>query len=292
MLAQLGPIAEAQPWLASLPRLIDEVRASFGLRLDAPLHGGSCSWVAPAELPDGRPVIVKISWPHPEMYGEPAALRLWSGDGAARLIDHDPVRHALLLERCSPGVALGDSPGSAEERLAIGCSVLRRLWVPAPADTFEDLGVVTASWADLVEERMDRIRPGYDPGLVALAADLLRTLPGTAARRVVLHGDFNPGNVLASGHGWLAIDPKPMAGDPAYDPWPMLSQIDDPMRDPVKLRSRLALLGTELDLDPARITQWSLARQVESALWTASHLGPAAGTGRMTGAALLAGLLG
>ena len=75
----------ARPWLDRLPRLIDEVRDTFGLTLRPPLHGGSCSWVAPAELPDGTPVIVKIGWPHREMYGEPDALRLWDGRGAVRL---------------------------------------------------------------------------------------------------------------------------------------------------------------------------------------------------------------
>ena len=77
----LGRTPEAQPWLATLPELIAQVAREFGLRLAPPLHGGSCSWVAPAELPDGTPVIVKIGWPHREMYGEPAALRLWDGTG-------------------------------------------------------------------------------------------------------------------------------------------------------------------------------------------------------------------
>jgi streptomycin 6-kinase len=55
------------------------------------------------------------------------------------------------------------------------------------------------------------------------ARGLLRELPPTAGRRVLLHGDFNPGNVLAGRTGtWVAIDPKPMIGDPAYDLWPLL----------------------------------------------------------------------
>lgn len=43
---------------------------------------GRAAGVAPATLPDGTAVIVKISWPHREMYGEAAALRLWDGRGA------------------------------------------------------------------------------------------------------------------------------------------------------------------------------------------------------------------
>ena len=59
--------------------------------------------------------------------------------------------------------------------------------------------------------------------------DLLRSLPADAARSVVLHGDFNPGSILSATRApWLAIDAKPLTGDPALDPWPLLEQIDDP----------------------------------------------------------------
>jgi hypothetical protein len=131
VVGQLGRVEAARPWLAELPSLVAQVREAFGVRLSPPLHGGSCSWVAPAELPDGTPVIVKIGWPHREMYGEPAALRAWNGRGAVRLLAHDPRRHALLLERCEPGRQLVSSPGGAAERLRAGCGVLRLLWDPA-----------------------------------------------------------------------------------------------------------------------------------------------------------------
>ena len=74
--------------------------------------------------------------------------------------------------------------------------------------------VVAAGWAELAEERMDRLRPGYDAGLVAEGGRALRELPGSASRSVVVHGDFNPGNVLSDAPRWLAIDPKPMNDDP------------------------------------------------------------------------------
>lgn len=184
VVAQLAGVASARPWLTELPQLIEQVRSAYRLRLSAPLPGGSCSWVAPAVLPDGTPVIVKIGWPHREMYGEPTALRLWNGRGAARLLAHDPQRHALVLERCQPGDQLAGSAVAAETRLRIGCAVLRRLWeVPPPrASNVEALGPVAGEWADLVEGRMARIQPGYDPALVAEGARLLRELPTSVSR--------------------------------------------------------------------------------------------------------------
>jgi streptomycin 6-kinase len=60
--------------------------------------------------------------------------------------------------------------------------------------------------------------PGSPEAFDLVPADL-----PSASRRVLLHGDFNPGNVLSWGDGrWAVIDPKPMIGDPAYDPWPLV----------------------------------------------------------------------
>jgi streptomycin 6-kinase len=288
VVAQLAGVESARPWLARLPALIGEVREAFGLRLSAPLHAGSCSWVAPAELADGTPVILKIGWPHREMLGEPAALRHWDGRGAVRLLAHDPHRHALLLERCEAGTPLVTAAGTAEARLRAGCAVLRQLWEApvAPANGIENL----AEWVDAGDRQ---VPPGLDAELVAEGALLLRHLPASAPREVLLHGDFNPGNVLRGDGRWVVINPKPLIGDPAYDPWPLLEQIDDPFAypDPAPvLRARVALVAGELSLDPQRILRWALARAVGTALQIARDGDPEGGAAVMREARVLIGL--
>src|SRR5699024_11083886 len=69
---------------------------------------------------------------------------------------------------------------------------------------------------------------------------------------------------------WLAIDPKPMVGDPAYDVWPALAQIDDPFAYPdpaAVLVPRINLAHQMLGVPPRRICEWACARTVESVLW-------------------------
>jgi len=276
VVAMVGRTEEGREWLSRLPSLVAELREGWSLRLGAPFHGGSCSWVAPAWSPDGRAMVLKISWPHREAVGEAEALRLWDGDGAVRLYRHDPERFALLLERCDPGVPLAEAADiPAVERLLAGAEVLTRLWREPPGRTgLERLGDVTAEWADLVEERFDRLRPPFDPGLVARGAHLLRDLPVGATREVVLHGDFNPGNVLSARRAWLAIDAKPMIGDPAYDPWPLVEQVDSPFRhrDPRRaLAERIAAVADAVGEDPRRLLAWAVARRVEMALWAVEH---------------------
>jgi streptomycin 6-kinase len=298
VVAQLGRSPSGRAWLDRLPGLVREVEERWELRLGAPFHGGSCSWVAPCERPDGSPAVLKVTWPHREAEGEAPGLRAWDGDGAVRLHRWDRERGALLIERCTPGTPLTGHPLPPAERLTLAAGLLRDLWAaPAPPEgELERVDLVCAEWADVLQERMIRLRPGYDPGLVALGADLLRTLPVTAAREVVVHGDFNPGDVLAAERRpWLAIDPKPMAGDPAYDPWPLLMQVDDPFAQPDPrpvLRDRYTLVAEVLGEDPARLLAWSVARGVESALWYADEDDLAAGAWELARARVLAELAG
>ncbi|WP_377268852.1 aminoglycoside phosphotransferase family protein [Peterkaempfera sp. SMS 1(5)a] len=297
VMTTLGGSDSGRDWLTALPALVEEFRDRWSLRLGAPFLGGSCAWVAPAELPGGERAVLKLSWPHPEAAGEAEALRLWDGRGAVRVLRHDTERYALLLERCEPGTELRAAEQlGAEERLLLAAQVLNRLWTADPglATGLEPLEAVAACRADQAEERMARLRPDFDRGLVAHGVRLWRELPAGAGRRVVLHGDFNPGNVLLSGRGpWLAIDAKPMTGDPAYDPWPLLAQIDDPFAhpDPRRVLSRrLALLADALGEDARRLAAWAMARQVESALWALDEGRPDGGT--MDPVPLLAELAG
>lgn len=278
---------DGRAWLARLPALVEEARQRWGLRLGAPYQGGSCSWVAPAVSGDGTRAVLKVTWPHREAAPEGPALRLWSGHGAVRVYAEDPQLGALLLERCEPGTELGAARHLPdEERLLIGCGVLRRLWSAGPRfpasrsaapPWLERLADVAAEWAELVQERaarQPRLRE-EDAGVWRLGADLLRRLPEEAAEQVVLHGDFNPGNLLsARREPWLAIDAKPMAGDPAYDPWPLVEQLGAPFAagDPrAVLRRRTALAAEALGLDVDRVRAWAVARRVEYVLWAAEQ---------------------
>lgn len=280
VVATVNRYDDGPAWLARLPQVIEELRERWSLRLGAPFHGGSCSWVAPAWLPGGQSAVLKVTWPHREAMGEAEGLRLWAGNGTVLLHQEDRDHLAVLVERCSPGVTLGESRLlSPDKRLLIGSQLLHELWSvqpPRPGRTgLEQLSAVTAEWADLVEERMARYTPDFDPGLVSLGARLLRELPGSAEREVIVHGDFNPGNILsAERKPWLVIDAKPMIGDPGYDVWPLISQIDDPFarHDAERvLADRMTLVADMVGEDVRRLAAWALAREVEAALWSVAH---------------------
>lgn len=289
----LGRTSDERSWLSSLPTLVEEFERRWSLRVGRPFATGSAAWVAPAVREDGSSAVLKVSWPHAEASHEAAGLVLWGGDGAARVLAADAENFVLLLERCVPGTPLAACDLPVDQVLDVAASLLRRLWRPAPAAApLPRLEDVAARWAGLVRERMRRFRPPFDSELVECGARLLEELPQSSTRRVLLHGDFNPENVLmATRQPWLTIDPKPMLGDPAYDPEPVLFQVDDPMQhqDPVRsvvARHRLFadLVGESAD----RMLLWALARRVEAALWHLARDEPQTASRRMDEASLLA----
>ena len=67
----------------------------------------------PVKTAEGEQAVLKVQQPHRESEHEAAALELWDGDGAIRLLDSEPEAHMLLLERCVPGTPLSEAGGEA-----------------------------------------------------------------------------------------------------------------------------------------------------------------------------------
>ena len=296
---------DGRAWLERLPDLVADVSRRWGLTIaEAPYEGGVCGWVAPVRHPGGDAVL-KVSWPHPEAQTEAAALRWWNGAGAVRLLAEDGEAWTMLLERCEPGTPLRDAGLPTEQGLEIGAELLGALWgrglPPGDDPYFASMQQVCDGWADQAAQRADEYGSmlrtlGTDPGILALGIELLRTLPRSADRQVVVHGDFNPGNLLAAQRApYLAIDPKPMVGDPSYDPWSLVAQLEWPFRladAAAVVRQRIGRLAERLSLAPERIAAWGVARDVEGGLWAATEGNADVGAKWIRSATTVAPLLG
>ena len=74
-----------------------------------------------------------------------------------------------------------------------------------------------------------------------------------------MHGDFHHHNILSSRRGWLAIDPKPMLGEPEYDVASFLwNPLPYRMRLDVTERRLAAFAAAGLDAD--RMRAWAVIR--------------------------------
>lgn len=259
-------------WARRLPALAVERLDEWGLTVAGESMHGAVALVVPVRRVDGTSAVLKIQPQDPETEGEPLALRAWNGDGAVRLFDHDPRTGAMLLETLDAGRRLDDEP--LEPALEVIGSLLARLTAHPGLEGLRGLGPLTRDIADRGRAGVSRMEEPWRPVLerwVAIA-DELSADPGDR----LLHWDLHYENVLAPLEGtdrgdWLAIDPKPLVGDPGFELLPALrnrwaeaEETGDPVR---ATRRRFDLLTEVVGLDRERARAWTRVRLLQDCLW-------------------------
>jgi streptomycin 6-kinase len=266
--ARLG--TEASSWLASVPFLVDELTARWELRLGAPFEVGSTSFTTPATRSGREPVIFRLTYPDGWFAQECAALAAWGGDGAVDLIDHDP-RGAQLLERAIPGTSLLEDDDEDRALLA-AADVLERLWIPNPGGV-DTVQRETEAWATSMAGRHHLVGRPFEREIVTETTKLLRSLTSSEPEHLLLHGDLHLGNVVkAERQPWLAIAPRPLVGERAFDVTALIrDEIDSLLSEPDggkgRIQHRFDLLSERFALDRERLRDWAFAILVDYALW-------------------------
>ncbi|MGF1477487.1 MAG: aminoglycoside phosphotransferase family protein [Geminicoccaceae bacterium] len=242
-----------------LPQLVADLTLIWSLEdLGEPLPNANVSCVIPARH-KGADVILKVQWPHEECRYEADALRVWDGDGAARLVAHDPVRHALLLERCLPGRALAEA--GHPDPMAVMIELLPRLWKPA-GPPFKPLADQARGWASKLVDRWLEAGCPCERALVDAALMWLDELTPSQGEQVLVHQDLHGDNVIEAACGtWLAIDPKPLVGERAFALAPVIRSFEfGHSRDQVI--GRLDRLASDLSVDRTRAEGWAIAQTI------------------------------
>jgi streptomycin 6-kinase len=170
------------------------------------------------------------------------------------VLDVDRARETVSMERVKPGTQLADLlPEREAESTAAAAAVMRALWRPAPA-----------------QHRFPTVRDWGRP-LTGRAGGLHAELCELMGEPVVLHGDLHHFNVLRSGDGWVAIDPKGVVGEREYEvgallrnPWPAL--LDEPRPGRI-LERRSTQLAEALGFDLERVRAWAYVQAVLAAAW-------------------------
>ena len=258
-------------WLAALDDTLAAVAARYDLMLGEPFKL-SYNYVCAATRRDGTPVVLKLSPPYDEFYTEVAALRHYGVEGCVELLDADPDAGIVILERLFPGTMLRDIPDD-DEATRIAAEVMKQLWKPLPDD--HNFPTV-ARWATGLQRLRDAHGGGTGPlpaYLVERAEATYRELLDSAPPPVLLHGDLHHDNILrATRAPYLAIDPKGVAGEPAYEvgplfynPQPEVFQLPNLVR---VLDRRLAILSEHLQMDRQRLHACAFAHSVLSAAWS------------------------
>ena len=128
--------------------------------------------------------------------------------------------------------------------------------------------IVPALLANEVAARHERCGGPFDQWLLDLSIDLLVELAGSEPAPRILHGDFHHHNILAATReSWLAIDPLPMIGDPAYDVVQYLLFRKGDLADPeTEWGPVINRLCSGLEINAERVKAWLFARLVSDAV--------------------------
>ncbi|MFC1436490.1 aminoglycoside phosphotransferase family protein [Streptacidiphilus sp. N1-3] len=258
-------------WLESLPQLVRDCLDRWKLTLERVFEpGGRAGLVAYVRTDDDSPAVLKLGVPAAMPDLEYAALAHWDGRGAVRLIEAAPEHRAMLLERLHgevPLLSLAESKAMLE-----AAGTLQRLWVAPPEPhPFTRVPELVAGLCEELRRHRDlaaagELRPLLDEAL-AVADELL----ADSTEEVLLHGDFHHGNVLAAERSpWLAIDPRPLVGERAYDlAWLAQDRLETLAGVPgpeAAARRRLQRLSDAVDVDRDRLRGWTLFRTVQAGL--------------------------
>ena len=274
--------------IANLPALIKEASQRWDLTDVQPVPNLSYNFVAFAKRGDDK-VVLKIGVLNRELSSEMAALRLFNGEGACRLMDCDEEKGFLLLEHLQPGVMLSTLQDD-EEATHIASGVMLKIWQPLESDSLLSPGMLSetqkqasglhkfiqlSDWFD----GLKRLRAMFNGGtgqlnekLVDRVEQAIKDFFAENHKPVLMHGDFHHFNILSSERGWLVIDPKGVIGPAAYEVGPLLI---NPWGDLLNgnnyrlmTKRRIDILHESLGFERERIREWGLAHAILSAWWS------------------------
>lgn len=190
-------------------------------------------------------------------------LQAWAGNSAAQIYAREGP--ALLMERAVGTKNLIEmaQTGNDEAATQILCETAHRLH--AQKITQPTSLIPLEHWFRSLTE------PSHT-GLLATSADTARGLLEQRHHPVPLHGDLHHGNVLDFGaRGWLAIDPKGLWGDRAFEyvaifTNPDLSAPERPVAA-CAFERRFAQICKASNLPATLLRDWIIASAGLSAAW-------------------------
>ena len=268
---QFAPLQDAcgRDWLRGLHSSATELCRRWGL---LPLPGDFQTGYHGVVLPvrrDDRGCVLKLTWPAGRAVDEVKALSTWRGRGAVLLVEADIERGALLLERLDAERTLNGV--GLPQAAAIAGGHVRRLAVPAP-DGLPLLTGIALELASGLTERQHRLSNPIPARTFAFVSSLAGQLSATCTNGLLVHADLHYGNVLAgTREPWLAIDPRPVSGEPEHAVPELLWTRVDEVADASGIRDLLAVLVDSVQLDADKAHAWAVVRCADYWLWGLDH---------------------
>jgi streptomycin 6-kinase len=244
----------------TLDETLAPYRALWSLAPEGPAFETNSSVLQSVRLA-GRPAMLKFLKNDDDEARGPAALGYFAGQGAVELFAAEGLAH--VTARAIPGgdlVAMSDTDDDGA--LLLICDALEALHAPR-ALTIPPLIPLRTRFRTLFRMRSDH--PLLEAG--AVMAEALLADPRDER---VLHGDMHHTNVVFDeARGWLAIDPKGVFGERAYD---YANSLFNPTRahahQPGRLERQAEIVSARTGIPKSRVLAFAFAHIALSTAWS------------------------
>lgn len=231
---------------------IGEARAKqlaekWKLRLGERFKISLCAYVCEAFGHDGKEYVLKAPFDYAEERHCWATLEAFSGLGGVKILKHDVDTGSVLMPRLRLGTMLGESDLDDASATHICADLILKLRRAAKVDTMS------------LEQWFRELFDEPSSPMVDEARKVYWELADSMPPPVLLHGDLHHFNILRDGEEWVAIDPKGILGNPAFEVAAfMRNRVQDPP-DAAGMAARLRIFADRLGDPPERLWGWAFA---------------------------------
>ncbi|NWQ39650.1 hypothetical protein MLOOGBEN_02915 [Bacillus sp. EB106-08-02-XG196] len=257
--------SDGKAWVQTLESTVQTYLEQWDLTSEGPVTNLSYNYVIKVRDSKGTPYILKLGVPNFDTHNEMVTLQAYNGEGCAKLMKSDPKNGVMLLERLVPGTMLSEE---TDEMIVLEnyIKVWKAIRRPIPD------GTLTPSLTHWFEG-LKRYRETGDVQIsmehVQLAEEFFQQVMESSEGPELLHGDLHHENILYSEQkGWMAIDPKGVAGDTYFDVVSFLiNQLDSKAQPKNILKLRVDTISEQMGLDLPRLLKASIALGTLYACW-------------------------
>ncbi|MFW6007164.1 MAG: aminoglycoside phosphotransferase family protein [Halanaerobiales bacterium] len=203
-------------WLESLPEILGKCLKKWNLSKWEIGQDLSYNLICFALSPDYGEVVLKIGFPHPDLFTEMTALALYNGRNICKCYDQDKELGAMLLEKIFPGINLTHLEDN-EKKVEIASDLITKLYINI------DQNYNLPEYKDWLQRAFKTARKKKIAGkkmfsFISRAEKIYNKLETANYSEVLLHGDLHHFNILKDGdQGWKVIDPKGVIGFPFFE---------------------------------------------------------------------------
>ena len=258
---------EGRDWLNSLPLTLNVLKSHWNLSSITPVDNMTCNYVATALLNHSARVVLKIGFNKKCIAEEESALKYFGGDGCINIIDYSEQYNALLMHQALPGNTLKTLyPTHVDLVMSLYANTMQQLHSKSMPVAIHFPFV--NDWLAAIDHASAERIP---TSLLDKAVRLKRELLASSVTQRVLHGDLHHDNILHSGDEWIAIDPKGIIGEPAFEAaaFDFIHPAElNSSPDVAKLfTQRAELLAKIANINTRRLRDWVFVRLILSAAW-------------------------